>query len=341
MAKSGVEQRDAREFGKLKAVVALRVRFISYREFFMSNFFSRAGKSLGVAGALVTISDLMQPIAPFSAYVMAASALALVIILCARFLGVLWNESLAVSTFFAYGVFLLSSILYFYQLSNGSAKEHGVVAENFSVVSQWQEDIGIVERKLDEIVVAIKDVKREVSDDPKKELANKGVDWTSDNFARAVANKHYDLIELFSAGGMKLDSYFFEDYFKHWYTPESAEILVSYGAFSGRECVFSKKNLSFYVGQSADQGRLSALKSACATDVTHDSLRSLRDQLSKEYSSLVKVMGGALGSSASCAKNVLSRGRDYYSSMCCSGQAIPDSGLSFFSATAGGSPSLA
>ena len=50
----------------------------------MRNVVTKLGKSLGLAGALVTISDLMQPIAPLSAYVLAVSGISLVILLIAK-----------------------------------------------------------------------------------------------------------------------------------------------------------------------------------------------------------------------------------------------------------------
>jgi hypothetical protein len=81
----------------------------------MTNVVAKIGKALGLAGALLTISDLMQPIAPVSAYVLAGSGISLVILLLAKHIGRVWNETLSISAYFASGIFVLSSFLFFYQ----------------------------------------------------------------------------------------------------------------------------------------------------------------------------------------------------------------------------------
>jgi ankyrin repeat protein len=61
------------------------------------------------------------------------------------------------------------------------------------------------------LIPALKDLqkslaglKRETSDDPRKELANLGVAWSGDNFLTAVKEGDERLVRLFLAGGMRI-----------------------------------------------------------------------------------------------------------------------------------------
>lgn len=49
-------------------------------------------------------------------------------------------------------------------------------------------------------------VKRETSDNPRKELQNRGVAWTHQNFSEAIVNHDTATLDLFIAGGMHLES---------------------------------------------------------------------------------------------------------------------------------------
>ena len=63
-------------------------------------------------------------------------------------------------------------------------------------VAGMREDLGHVEQEVVE-------VKKETSSDPRKELANLGIQWTTDAFVEALVTSDERAVKLFLAGGMK------------------------------------------------------------------------------------------------------------------------------------------
>jgi hypothetical protein len=62
-------------------------------------------------------------------------------------------------------------------------------------VTGVREDLGHIDQKLEQ-------VKRETSEDPRKELANMGIAWTTDAFVEALMTSDARAVKLFLAGGM-------------------------------------------------------------------------------------------------------------------------------------------
>lgn len=168
-----------------------------------STFLSKCAKALAVGGAVVTISDLMQPIAPFAAYAMAVSFLFTIIVLGARVIGGLWNEPMSVSIYFSCGIFLLSSIVYVAQGKSGSA--NGILADNVDYLYGLQADLGFANKTLGEISRKIDGLKKETSSNPRKELSNLGISWDRESFYEALERGDQEVYQLFVAGGMKVD----------------------------------------------------------------------------------------------------------------------------------------
>ncbi len=57
-----------------------------------------------------------------------------------------------------------------------------------------------------DIVVNTAASKREVSENPRKELANLGIAWTSDNFMQAIEARDFETMRLFLEGGMNVET---------------------------------------------------------------------------------------------------------------------------------------
>jgi|GEM_PF-3220613 len=57
-----------------------------------------------------------------------------------------------------------------------------------------------------EIAVSTAASKREVSENPRKELANLGIAWTSDNFMEAIEARDFETMRLFLDGGMNIET---------------------------------------------------------------------------------------------------------------------------------------
>ena len=69
----------------------------------MKNFKIYIGKTVAVAGAAVTIADLAQPVAPFAAYIMGASAIFCLILSFIKLIGKEFGENLTVSAYLGSG----------------------------------------------------------------------------------------------------------------------------------------------------------------------------------------------------------------------------------------------
>lgn len=90
-----------------------------------------------------------------------------------------------------------------------TAPPGGVIGAAVPGVHDWQVQLGIVAAntaRIAEDVAAIKDelkdIKQETSDDPRKELANLGVPWTTEAFVDALKLSDARTVSLFLDGGM-------------------------------------------------------------------------------------------------------------------------------------------
>jgi hypothetical protein len=62
-------------------------------------------------------------------------------------------------------------------------------------VSEIKESVSSIDSKMN-------NVKKETSDNPRKELANRGISWQEQNFTEAIKNSDVDTVNLFLQGGM-------------------------------------------------------------------------------------------------------------------------------------------
>jgi len=173
----------------------------------MKIFINRLANTAAIAGGLVTISDIAQPLAPISAYVTGASAIAIIILIGARFITSQWNETMATATFFAGGLFILSSLLYWFQSTQESFRETGIIASQITIIEKLQRDAGMlpkIAKDLESIDKKIDKLKKETSEDPRKEIGNLGLRWSTEDFAQALAAGDLEVIELFLQGGINM-----------------------------------------------------------------------------------------------------------------------------------------
>ncbi len=85
-------------------------------------------------------------------------------------------------------------------------KDQGLFASVIPGVNGLQRSLLGIDARLGEVSAKLDNAKRERSDDPRKELANLGVPWSSDNFLRAVQDGDERLVRLFLDGGMRVDT---------------------------------------------------------------------------------------------------------------------------------------
>jgi hypothetical protein len=169
-------------------------------------------KSVGVAGCLVTLSDLTQPIAPFATYIAAISLVVLVLLGLVKLFSKNWGETHTIFSYFICIILVLSSVLTFYQHGSKNAKKSGLIASKVPTVKDIQASLGMVNAQLKEINTSLHSIddkmdnaKKEVSKNPRKELANLGIPWDSERFFEAISHNDQPIIDLFFQGGMQVD----------------------------------------------------------------------------------------------------------------------------------------
>lgn len=122
----------------------------------------------------------------------------------------------------------------------------------------------------EDINAGIQELKKEVSEDPRKELANLGISWNGDNFLDAVRSGDFQTLELFLAGGFNpvtardSDGNMLPDYIAglNQGIDETFELLQNYGlAFDSTFSVNgSEANEKTLIGRAAEAGNTPVIK---------------------------------------------------------------------------------
>lgn len=184
---------------------------------------------LGTFGAGLTtiasvISDVLTPLAPVSLYLGLLALVALIAsIFCVRSASInAWFDSHLPGIWFkpfaaALGI-AVTGLFTTYFLSASHKEAGGFLADTVPAIAMMQGDLGLVaehtariaksteaiEGHTRDISSKMDDVKREVSENPRKELANLGIEWKPDAFLEAVSIGDLGTVQLFVDGGMPL-----------------------------------------------------------------------------------------------------------------------------------------
>lgn len=104
---------------------------------------------------------------------------------------------------------------------------NGFLATKIDSIASLQTNLGLIDSKLgnisakqDKIIEVIEKtdkkidlVKKETSDNPRKELANLGVEWSYEQFRQSVISNDKQLVLLFIQGGMKIKKQDMQNFF--------------------------------------------------------------------------------------------------------------------------------
>lgn len=170
----------------------------------------------GVAsGALGVLSDIGQPLAPFSAWLMVISAISLLLLLITR-LFMEWGERILTAVYLSAFTLVVSGGLFFWQ-QYLSSSDNGIIATQVPEVLELQKILGVTEKiqkNIYEVAQSTKsidhkmnNVKKEVSENPKKELQNMGVPWKLKSFKEAITNGDVETLQLFIDAGFSTNLY--------------------------------------------------------------------------------------------------------------------------------------
>lgn len=285
--------------------------------FVVSSHIEKVGKCVALAGAITTVSDVCQPIAPFAAWVVVVSALALILLYFIRPTGAEWGEYRSIGLYFSISAFLLSSVVYLFQGGSEESKSIGVLAANSSAVQRIQGDLGLINAKLEEISKKLDNVKKEVSDDPKKELANKGLPWKYEKFLESMYDKDYELVELYARGGMSVRNDDFSMYMSSLWDSRNSEILLKNKAFVDVvECPAVNQgsgSYAFYLEGARLEGKKEVIASVCKGGNIRRGLDGLVDLERARYNEYQKFDGDVEGAVKYCARKLMALDESYYS----------------------------
>lgn len=189
--------------------------------------------TLGAGSIFGAVNDLLNPLVAIADYVVMACAIMLLIMLAflissqlrsaiqgvnapegvKQFIQDYWFAPLFLNV-----IILASVVAGAAYWSKSTDEQAGVLANTFPSIRSWQQDMGVVQEKLDRIdantyqaAIALESLntkadnfKREVSDDPRKELANRGILWNKNNFIDAVEANDIETVGLFLDGKMAI-----------------------------------------------------------------------------------------------------------------------------------------
>ncbi|MEM1151603.1 MAG: hypothetical protein AAGI03_13780, partial [Pseudomonadota bacterium] len=214
-------------------------------------------KAVFLAGLVSVVADLATPIAPVAIYVLAVSAVALIaVLLWSVFSASRSQVRLTLVALFSLLAVVSGGLIYLQSTSPG-APERGILASNVDGIAGVQdqlfglsEQVARIEATTDRIDARtetidqttretrdiVEGVKRETSEDPRKEIDNIGREWNQQAFQIAVNERDLRAVELYLEGGMRMNGTTMKFYLKPYYItddvydPAMADLLVQSGA---------------------------------------------------------------------------------------------------------------
>lgn len=204
----------SRAFASFRQAIGRLVQRASGQEF---SFFGLIGASTGLA------SDIYEPLLPSTALWLLASIAGFAI--CVRVFSRatesdVWKQKISGDGAIFFGgsipVVLILAVSQFVFPADPDEND-SLMARVFPAVESLQVSIGVLDERLasidqgiaeigDEVSAMREDMqglKRETSENPRKELQNLGVDWNGDNFLNALADGDMLITKLFLVGGIR------------------------------------------------------------------------------------------------------------------------------------------
>lgn len=201
---------------------------------FWNSYLKQAGTAASVlSGAGAFFSDFLLPIAPLGLYLSIILISILMLSACVRVIPI--GNKFAKDIFgeywclpFSFGLIISIAVLggaYLIAKSttNDDVPGVGILGTHSDDIRKIQDSIFNIERDVKSIAKNTEEIaktgKKETSDDPRKEIANLGKDWSEDDFIEAIIKEDNRLISLYEHGGMKLrpkrDPFFILEILKH------------------------------------------------------------------------------------------------------------------------------
>jgi len=174
---------------------------------------------VGSAGGL--IADFFMPIAPFGFYL--GLGLLILFFLSMALAVIPWTHDFMHNKLQSYWylptgltIFLLSTTMFgtYYISNNEDNHQQGWLASNIEVFNDMQRQLGLIQEDVHTIANATKsidhkmnNVKKETSQNPKKELQNMGVPWKLKSFKESITNGDIETLKMFIKAGFSTNLY--------------------------------------------------------------------------------------------------------------------------------------
>ena len=165
----------------------------------------------------------------------------------------------------------------------GIKQEASTIGADISRFEQSVSAVGESLENLEDIGDTLGNIKLETSSDPRKELANMGMQWKYEYFLDALRNADERAIKLYLEGGMKLKSDGFADFVTDIYSKPVMDMLVAANALEGDFAC--PGNISFYKKISNFADKASFVNSVCNTQLGK-LLRKLDKQIDEQQAIL-------------------------------------------------------
>lgn len=205
----------------------------------------------------------------------------------------IWSSQPA---FFAHGVHVVAlfGILCFFSAGKTYAAlgSGGYIGKNVDAVAAAQKQLGISQAILSEqkktteqlssINAKADNFKKENSDDPRKELSNRGVAWENFRLTRAITAADLPTIELFLKGGMPISA---ADAVAAFTGPNRAarDLLVTYkDLFNAQDCEKFVARLDTKAVLAADQAAGTMVSKLCSNSAARANLEKALTQASEQ-----------------------------------------------------------
>lgn len=160
------------------------------------------------------ISDILIPIAPLALYLGICMLIMTIVTLILYAIPRTRNFMSKITNLWFIPIFITLNISYIilfttFYYSDKSEGQRGVLAENTDIIKSIQEHLHIiatntkeVKESLTSVDVKMDNVKKETSTDPRKELANRGVEWSVNGYNNVLNLRDISSIKLFISSGI-------------------------------------------------------------------------------------------------------------------------------------------
>jgi hypothetical protein len=210
--------------------------------------------------------------------------------------------------FFAHGIHVVAFFGVLCLFSAGKTysalDSGGYIGKNIDAVAAAQKQLGISQAMLNEqkktneqlasIDAKATNFKKENSDDPRKELSNRGVAWENFRLTRAIASADVQTVELFLKGGMPIATADAVAAFEGSNQPVRELLVAHKELFSPQNCEGFVSRLKLNAVLSADRSAAGMFVKLCSNPETRSYLEKKLEQATEQQARAVAAYNAEL-----------------------------------------------